>query len=109
MLTRATEFVRSQAHRNSVPDQPGFSDTRGHDPEWLKVSDAVRRFSIGRTSIYELIRNGSIKTALIRKRGNTLGCRLISTDSLRQYIESFVEAPAANDKTLWNAHTSNSD
>lgn len=81
-------LMRAVAHTTSrvAPATP-HDDT----PEWLKVTDAVHRFSIGRTSLYELIRNGSIKTALIRKRGNTLGCRLISTDSLRSYIEGFVE------------------
>ncbi len=85
-------LTRAAAHSASG------ADLTPHDqaPEWLKVGDAVRRFSIGRTSIYELIRNGSIKTALIRKRGNTLGCRLISTDSLRAYIERFVEARGGN-------------
>jgi excisionase family DNA binding protein len=62
-------------------------------PEWLRVPEAVRRFGLGRSTIYELIRNREIKTALIRKRGNTRGRRIISTDSLRAYVERFVEGP----------------
>ena len=83
---------RITAHRISE-NVPGRS--QGGAPEWIKVSGAVRQFSIGRTLLYELIGSGVIKTALIRKRGNIRGCRLISTDSLRQYIEGFVEPPDA--------------
>lgn len=61
------------------------------DPEWLRIPEAVRRFGLGRSTIFELIRTRQIKTALIRKRGNTRGIRLISTDSLRAFVEGFVE------------------
>jgi hypothetical protein len=59
-------------------------------PEWLRIPDAIRVSGIGRSTLYSLLTSGSIKSALIRKRGCQRGIRLISTDSLRAYIESCV-------------------
>jgi len=46
---------------------------------------------IGRSSLYELIREGKIKSVSIRKRNAIRGIRLISADSLNQFLESFVK------------------
>lgn len=75
----------------TLPNERKQLNSFGQDPEWSRVPEAVRRFGLGRSTIYELIRNREIKTALIRKRGNTRGIRLISTDSLRAFVERFVE------------------
>ena len=45
-------------------------------------------FGIGRSSLYELIADGKIKTASLRKRNALRGTRLINIDSLRAFIES---------------------
>jgi hypothetical protein len=58
-------------------------------PEWLRLPDAIRVSGIGRSTLYSLLGSGSVKSALIRKRGCQRGIRLISADSLRAYIESF--------------------
>lgn len=63
--------------------------SEGLKPEWLTVPDAIKAFGIGRSSLYELITDGIIKSACIRKRGNVRGKRLISYDSLAAYVESF--------------------
>ena len=60
-------------------------------PEWLRIPEAIRLFGIGRSTLYELLSGGQIKSASIRKRGNTRGIRLISVDSLMQYIEEQAE------------------
>ena len=60
-------------------------------PEWLRIPDAVRLYGIGRSSLYELIAAGSIKSVCLRQRGSTRGIRLISADSLARYIEGLVE------------------
>ena len=57
-------------------------------PEWLRLGDATRLYGIGRSSLYELIAEGKIKSACLRKRGNTRGIRLLSADSISAYIES---------------------
>jgi hypothetical protein len=48
--------------------------------EWLRVNEALRRAKFGRTTLYGLIREGKLKTACLRKRGN-----------IRQLIEEHVE------------------
>ena len=58
-------------------------------PEWLSVKNAVARFEISRSSLYELIQNGAIKSSCLCKRGNIRGKRLISFDSLNSYVEKF--------------------
>jgi hypothetical protein len=77
----------------TLPNQRQQLNSFAQGPEWLRVPEAVRRFGLSRSTLYELIRNREIKTALIRKRGNTTGIRLISTDSLRAFVEKFVSGP----------------
>ena len=89
----ANRLVGPVMSAGTLPNQRQQLNSVAQDPEWLRVPEAVRRFGLGRSTIYELIRNREIKTALIRKRGNTTGIRLISTDSLRAFIERFVEGP----------------
>ena len=56
-------------------------------PEWVRIPEAVRIFGLCRSSIYELIAAGTIKSTALRKRGATRGIRIISYDSLASYIE----------------------
>jgi len=60
-------------------------------PEWLRLPDATRVSGLGRSTLYNLIGSGCIKSAVIRKRGCQRGIRLISSDSLLGYIASCVE------------------
>ena len=62
-------------------------------PEWLTVAQACEFSHMGKTSLYSYldINGGKIKTACIRKRNCVKGKRLISLDSLRLFIASFVE------------------
>ncbi len=57
-------------------------------PEWLRIQQASALFGVGRTKLYELIGSGRIKTVSMRERGQTRGTRLISYDSLSEYLES---------------------
>jgi len=57
-------------------------------PEWIRMKQAETIFAIGRTALYALIAEGKVKTASLRKRGCVRGTRLISYDSLAEYIES---------------------
>lgn len=57
-------------------------------PIWLRIGDAVRTRGIGRSTLYELIGAGRIKTRLVKARRDSIrGIRLISADSLDAYIE----------------------
>ncbi|MEO7933389.1 MAG: helix-turn-helix domain-containing protein [Chthoniobacterales bacterium] len=55
--------------------------------EWMRVPEAVRMFGICRSSIYELISSGEIKSTSLKKRGALRGIRIISFDSLSSYCE----------------------
>lgn len=70
-----------------ITTQLGTPDTI----EWLSVKAAVQKSSLSRSAIYELIVTGEIKSASIRKKGNIRGRRLISAESLLQFIESQAE------------------
>jgi len=56
-------------------------------PEWLRVPEAVRVFGLCRSAIYILIAEGAIRSTALRKRGAIRGIRLISYDSLADYVE----------------------
>lgn len=64
-------------------------------PEWLRVPEATRVFGLCRSSLYELIASGAIKSTAFKKRGALRGIRLISYDSLAQFIEK-----AANEEGI---------
>ncbi len=55
-------------------------------PEWIRVPDAVRISGICRSAIYELINAGAVRSFSHKKRGAILGQRLISYDSLVDYL-----------------------
>lgn len=56
-------------------------------PEWIRIPQATTIFGVGRSKLYELIGAGKIKSTSLRERGQTRGTRLISYDSLADYIE----------------------
>ncbi len=57
-------------------------------PEFVRVDKAVQLFGIGRTKLYELMSAGKIEAYTLRERGQIKGTRLISYDSLVEFIES---------------------
>ncbi|NWK55652.1 helix-turn-helix domain-containing protein [Verrucomicrobiaceae bacterium N1E253] len=58
-----------------------------HKPEWLRLAQATAIFGVGRSKLYELIKDGKVKSTSLRTRGQVKGTRLISYDSLSDYIE----------------------
>ena len=58
------------------------------DVEWLRIKDAVRISSIGRSTLYGMMNEGSIKVRRVRRPGNVKGIVLISAESLRDFIEN---------------------
>jgi len=58
-------------------------------PEWARVPEIVKTFSIGRSSIYELIRSGRIASRVVKtSKHNVSGIRIVNTESVRAFIES---------------------
>jgi hypothetical protein len=80
---------RRPAYGSCSPPLPdGYSNLK---PEWLKVPDAVRVSGLGRSTLYELIKSNRIKSFSNRQRGARHGTRLISYDSLVDYLEKAYE------------------
>jgi hypothetical protein len=58
-------------------------------PVWLRIPSAVQVFGIGRSRLYELIRDQKIRSRVLKKRRDSQrGIRLISYDSLLEYINN---------------------
>jgi hypothetical protein len=64
-------------------------------PEWVRVPDAVHLSGLSRSSIYELIKAGKIRSFSKRERGAVRGIRLIFLDSLLDHIEQMYKAATA--------------
>ena len=73
------------AHHTTAPVQLGG--------EWLSVSQVPELFSLSRSLIYELIKEGKLRSVCIRRPGRAFGRRLIFADSVRSYIASFEQSP----------------
>jgi len=71
-------------HQTTAPVQPG--------PEWLRPGDVRLRYGIGRSLLYELMREGKIKSVCLRREGRATGIRLVSAISIAAYISSHEEA-----------------
>jgi excisionase family DNA binding protein len=83
-MDASANFTRPIMSQNLLP-----TSTHTAVPvEYLRVSDACRRFSVSRSWLYELIKENAIKSHCLRKLGNTRGARRINAESLRLFIES---------------------
>jgi hypothetical protein len=88
--------MRAQLHtkctateeRTAAPIAPGAS---GVQPEFCRPADMPRLFGIARTYAYQLINEGKIKSISLRKRGARTGVRLISCDSVREFLAHEME------------------
>ncbi len=85
---RLNEGVRVMPKKRATttePVKPGW--TSQISPEFLRTDDVRKVFGIRRGSLYGLASQGKIKSCLLRIRGNRLGIRLWSVDSIRAHIE----------------------
>jgi len=57
-----------------------------HKPEWGDVRDVQRQFGIKETHLYQLMKEGQIKSVLVKGRGRTRGKRLFDFRSIRQML-----------------------
>jgi hypothetical protein len=61
-------------------------------PEWIRIDEAVRRFGLSRSRLYQLIGERRIKSFCLRERNQIKGTRLISFDSLCEFFEKEAQA-----------------
>ena len=56
--------------------------------EWVRIPGACQISGLGRSTIYALLKNGDIASKLVKtSKHNVGGCRLVSVESLRAFIE----------------------
>lgn len=55
-------------------------ETHRHEPLAYSIAEACRTTSIGRTRLYELIKEGQVATVLVGRR------RLVKADSIRALL-----------------------
>ena len=76
-------------HTATLADQSVQSQQR---PEWIRMDAAEKLFGISRSKLYELISNRKIKSFCLRERNKVKGIRLLSFDSICEFLEKEAEA-----------------
>jgi hypothetical protein len=54
--------------------------------EWLSTQETIKAYPIGQTTLFDLVRRGCIKSAVLRSPGSLKGRRLIYRPSLDKYL-----------------------
>lgn len=70
--------------KSPSPYQPPTENAR----EWLRVKEACAYSCLSKPKLYDLMNRGLVKSSSLRERGQVKGTRLVSFDSLRQFLES---------------------
>ena len=60
-------------------------------PEFGRWQDVQRLFGIKRGTLYNLIAEGKVKSAVLRRKGNVHGCRIIHLASVSAYLNGLLE------------------
>ena len=83
MLVQVSEIVGFFMTNESTP-------TTGEalQKEWLRVKEATTFSGISKPALYDLMNRGLIRNVSLRSRGQIKGTRLISFDSLRNFLDS---------------------
>jgi hypothetical protein len=58
------------------------------NPKYLKPGQVPQYYPICRTQIYVLIKEGHVKSKVLRRPGNIRGTRLVLVESIEAYINS---------------------
>jgi hypothetical protein len=60
-------------------------------PAWIRPGNIRKYVDLGRSTLYEAIRDGRVKSRVMRKPGNISGPRLVYLPSVLALIESSPE------------------
>jgi hypothetical protein len=66
---------------------------RNPEPLWEPSAWVARRYGLPRYRVFELIKEGQIRSALIKRKGRKKGLRLIELSSVTRYLEEHVSKP----------------
>lgn len=64
------------------------TETNALPREWLRIKEACEFSRVSKPKLYDLINRGLIKSVSLRERGQIKGTRLVSFDSLRDFLRS---------------------
>jgi hypothetical protein len=62
----------------------------GPEPQWGKPAWVAQRYGLPRYRVFELIKEGHFRSALIKRKGRKKGLRLIDLRSVDRYLEQHV-------------------
>lgn len=72
------------AHASENPS----TETNALPREWLRIKEACEFSRLSKPKLYDLINRSLIQTVSLRERGQIKGTRLVSFDSLRDFLRS---------------------
>ena len=84
-----------QTETTTAPVSATPAEVAGLDPEWLDALGVHARYSIRRSLLYELDKDGLVESVSLRRRGRSRGKRLFSVDSIRSFLEKQMKAANA--------------
>ena len=64
------------------------TETNALPREWLRIKEACEFSRLSKPKLYDLINRGLIKSVSLKERGQIKGTRLVSFDSLRDFLRS---------------------
>ncbi len=56
------------------------------DPEWLREKQVISQFALSHMILFNLRKEGKIRTVSLRGEGKQYGARLFNVASIREYI-----------------------
>lgn len=88
-----------RSHNTTLRTSPSQAPHESQWPEWIRLPKTGHRCPVSilsRATLNELILGpgAPVRSAVVRKRGNTRGIRLILTESLMEYIRCNVDLKA---------------
>lgn len=94
MSTTDRPTIEEEAFRRPSP-MPSIEDLVRE--RWIRIPSRGREHNSGlsRSFLYQLINQGVVRSACIRKPGRVRGVRLVSLDSLMLFIEKHIDSPEA--------------
>ena len=75
------------ANKTSAPVEPGVVGS----PEFARPADARKVFGMSRSYLYGLIREGRVRSFVLRNRGRKSGIRMVDVASVNQFLRSELE------------------
>ncbi len=83
-MTTTSPSLSSPAHASKNPS----TETNALPREWLRIKEACEFSRVSKPKLYDLINRGLVKSFSLKERGQIKGTRLVSFDSLRDFLRS---------------------